>query len=104
VSGDLATETVADLTDSGRIAGEVQISGTVTSIDARRNKAENEWATVALNDGTGEIEVLAFPKNWTTIKPHLQVGRVATVTGRLNLDSRSGRLQLFATGLAPAQH
>ncbi|WP_042404720.1 OB-fold nucleic acid binding domain-containing protein [Streptacidiphilus carbonis] len=101
MSGDLATETVADLVASGRIAGEAQISGTVTSIDARRNKAENEWAIVALDDGTGVIEVLAFPKNWTAIKPHLQVGKVATLTGRLNHNSRTGRLELYATGLVP---
>ena len=85
--------------------GQHQYRGVPATEECGCLKAKRDaWATVALEDGTGEIEVLAFPKNWTTIKPHLQVGRVATVTGRLNLDSRSGRLQLFATGLAPAQH
>jgi len=104
VSAELPTETVADLVASGRIAGEAQISGTVTGIDARRNRAENEWATVALDDSTGRIEVLVFPRNWPAIRPHLQVGRVATLTGRLNLDGRTRQLQLYATGLAPATY
>ena len=102
MSAELPAETVADLVDSGRIAGEAQISGTVTGIDARRNRAGNEWATVALHDATGRIEVLVFPRHWTAIGPHLAVGRVATLTGRLNLEARTGQLQLYATGLAPA--
>jgi DNA polymerase III alpha subunit len=104
MSGDLATETVAGLVASGRTAGEVQLRGTVTGVDERVNKAENRWAVLTLDDGTGVIEVCVFPRPWLALKASITQGRPAALIGRLNQDSRTGRLQLYATAIARTPH
>lgn len=104
MSGEVTTEAVADLISSGRIGGEARIVGVVTAVDQRRNKAEHDWAVLWVDDGTGAVEVQVFPKPWVAMKAGITVGRTAELTGRLNHDHRSGRLQLWATGLAPTEH
>lgn len=104
MSAEPTTVSVADLVDSGRIAGEARISGLVASVEVRVNRAEREWAVLTVDDGTGHLEVLAFPKTWQSLKTQVTQGEPLTVAGRLNHDARSGRLQLFAAAPAPATH
>ncbi|WP_042370553.1 OB-fold nucleic acid binding domain-containing protein [Streptacidiphilus neutrinimicus] len=101
MNGDLATETVAGLIASGRIFGEAQIHGLVAAVDVRVNRATREWAVLTVDDGTGRIDVHVFPKTWPTLKPLVAQGKTAAFTGRLNQD-KTGELQLFAAGPAPA--
>jgi DNA/RNA endonuclease YhcR with UshA esterase domain len=89
-------QSIQDVRDSGRIEGEVTICGTVTGVHERINRAQNSWATVTVDDGSGTIDVLLFPKHWQHVG-EMRAGKRLTVAGRLN-ESPQGLLEVFGHG------
>jgi DNA polymerase-3 subunit alpha len=90
---------IAELLGSGRNEGEVRLSGLITGVDRRINKAGNAWAIVTLADRDGSVEVLFFPKNYMLIQHELIEDNVVAVKGRLN--ERDGALSIFGSEMAP---
>jgi DNA polymerase-3 subunit alpha len=90
---------IAELLGSGRTEGEVRLSGLITSVDRRINKAGNPWAMITLADRDGSIEVLFFPKSYVLVTELLVEDNVVAVKGRLN--ERDGALSLFGSEITP---
>jgi DNA polymerase-3 subunit alpha len=86
---------IAELLGSGRTEGEVKLSGLITSVDRRINKAGNAWALVTLADRDGSVEVLFFPKTYLLLSEMLVEDNVVAVKGRLN--ERDGALSVFGS-------
>lgn len=88
-------ETIGALLASGRIEGEAVVTGTVTRLDQRINKAGNRWAVVTVDDGTGSVEVHFFPKTWQHVHLWLRLGEEFSISGRIN--ASRGEIHLFGS-------
>ncbi|MFF7992554.1 DNA polymerase III subunit alpha [Kitasatospora xanthocidica] len=84
---------IADLLGSGRTEGEVRLSGLITGVDRRINKAGNAWAIITLADRDGSVEVLFFPATYNLMAEQMIEDNVISVRGRLN--ERDGSLSIF---------
>ncbi|MER7702507.1 DNA polymerase III subunit alpha [Kitasatospora sp. NPDC097605] len=84
---------IADLLGSGRTEGEVRLSGLITAVDRRINKAGNAWAIITLADRDGSVEVLFFPATYNLMAEQMVEDNVISVRGRLN--ERDGSLSIF---------
>ena len=87
VAGDLARE-----------RGEVRISGLISKVDKRTNKAGNQWAIATVEDLDSSIEVLFFPKTYPLYVEALLEDTAVTVKGRLN--DRDGTWSMFASEMS----
>ncbi|MEU6235180.1 DNA polymerase III subunit alpha [Kitasatospora sp. NPDC047058] len=84
---------IAELLGSGRTEGEVRLSGLITAVDRRINKAGNAWAIITLADRDGSVEVLFFPATYNLMAEQMIEDNVISVRGRLN--ERDGSLSIF---------
>ncbi|MFJ9447615.1 DNA polymerase III subunit alpha [Kitasatospora sp. NPDC101235] len=84
---------IAELLGSGRTEGEVRLSGLITAVDRRINKAGNAWAIITLADRDGSVEVLFFPATYNLMAGQMVEDNVIAVRGRLN--ERDGSLSIF---------
>ncbi|HJE60413.1 MAG TPA: DNA polymerase III subunit alpha [Nocardiopsis listeri] len=87
VAGDLARE-----------RGEVRISGLISKVDKRTNKAGNQWAIATVEDLDSSMEVLFFPKTYPLYVEALLEDTAVTVKGRLN--DRDGTWSMFASEMS----
>ncbi|WP_233290470.1 OB-fold nucleic acid binding domain-containing protein, partial [Kitasatospora sp. MBT66] len=88
---------IADLLGSGRTEGEVRLSGLITAVDRRINKAGNAWAIITVADRDGSVEVLFFPATYNLMAEQMVEDNVVSVRGRLN--ERDGSLSIFGQEL-----
>ena len=87
--------TIVDLLDSGRDdRGDVRVSGLVTKVDRRVNKAGNTWAILTVEDMDAAVECLFFPRNYELYGPELRPDIVVSVSGQIN--NRDGAISIFA--------
>ncbi|MGE7437296.1 DNA polymerase III subunit alpha [Kitasatospora sp. NPDC001175] len=84
---------IVELLGSGRTEGEVKLSGLITAVDRRINKAGNAWAIITLADRDGSVEVLFFPATYNLMADQMVEDNVVSVKGRLN--ERDGALSIF---------
>ncbi|MEU4300529.1 DNA polymerase III subunit alpha [Kitasatospora aureofaciens] len=84
---------IAELLGSGRSEGEVRLSGLITGVDRRINKAGNAWAIITLADRDGSVEVLFFPATYNLMADQMIEDNVISIRGRLN--ERDGSLSVF---------
>ncbi|MER7767368.1 DNA polymerase III subunit alpha [Kitasatospora sp. NPDC096140] len=84
---------IAELLGSGRSEGEVRLSGLITGVDRRINKAGNAWAIITLADRDGSVEVLFFPATYNLMAEQMIEDNVISIRGRLN--ERDGSLSVF---------
>lgn len=63
----------------------VQILGIITSVKRKITKNDTTMAFVNIEDVTGSIEVIVFPKNYEMSKSLLENGNVVLLRGRLSL-------------------
>ncbi|MFH8384624.1 DNA polymerase III subunit alpha [Kitasatospora sp. NPDC018058] len=84
---------IAELLGSGRSEGEVRLSGLITAVDRRINKAGNAWAIITVADRDGSVEVLFFPATYNLMAEQMIEDNVISVRGRLN--ERDGSLSVF---------
>ncbi|MCF6473003.1 DNA polymerase III subunit alpha [Nonomuraea sp. MG754425] len=92
--------TIADLLGSGRDdRGDVRVSGLVTKVDRRVNKAGNTWAILTVEDMDAAVECLFFPRNYELYGPELRPDIVVSVAGQIN--NRDGAISIFAQEMSP---
>ncbi|MGW8528411.1 MULTISPECIES: DNA polymerase III subunit alpha [Nocardiopsidaceae] len=84
--------------DLGRERGEVRISGLISKVDKRTNKAGNQWAIATVEDLDASMEVLFFPKTYPLYVEALLEDTAVTVKGRLN--DRDGTWSMFASEMS----
>lgn len=63
----------------------VKILGIITSVKKKITKNDTTMAFIGVEDITGSIEIIAFPKNYEMSKQLLESGNVVIVTGRLSV-------------------
>ncbi|MGA5822169.1 DNA polymerase III subunit alpha [Kitasatospora sp. NPDC094028] len=86
---------IAELLGSGRTEGEVKLSGLISGVQRRINKAGNAWASIVLADRDAQIEALFFPKTYQLIGELLADDTVISLKGRIN--ERDGALSIFGS-------
>lgn len=72
----------------------VNIAGLVTSLERRTAKSGSLWAIAQVEDLTGSVEVMFFPKTYLTYSEHLRTDTIITVSGSLQAEGES--LKVFA--------
>lgn len=88
----LAPDRIIDLTsEEGKASdSEVRIAGLITSVSHKTSKRTGQpWAIVRLEDMTGSIEVLFFPKTYETVGAELEQDRIITVGGKLRREDEN---------------
>ncbi len=74
-----------DVSDSLAMDGrKVRIGGLLVQVDAKITKKGDQMAYMTLEDLTGQIECLAFPKVYRTFQPLLQADQPVILSGRLS--------------------
>jgi len=76
----------------------VVLAGLVTAVTRKVTKAGDSWATVALEDLTGSVEVLFFPRAYAPIAGHLVPDAVVKVAGVVS--RRDGGVAVFGEDIA----
>ncbi len=71
----------------------VTVSGLVTNVNRRITKKGDAWATVALEDLEGSVEVLLFPSSYQLAAPHLVEDSIIRVKGQLSRDKDQPELR-----------
>ncbi len=69
-----------------------QIGGIILESRSITTKSNTKMAFVKMEDKSGEIEVIVFPKLFETIGEKLQQDAVVKVTGKINAKDRDGRI------------
>ncbi len=68
----------------------VSVSGIITSVKTKITRNNTLMAYLVLEDLTGSVEVLAFPKVWQRIGSMLNEDAIVTLTGRADVDDERG--------------
>ncbi len=63
----------------------ITIAGLVTGLEVRLNKQGLPWAIVTLEDFSGSIEVLFFPRQYEGVQEILEQDQIVAVTGRIGI-------------------
>jgi DNA polymerase-3 subunit alpha len=97
VLAEAADVSIAELTAEGREEGWVTIAGIVSSVTRKITKAGAPWAQAVIEDLSGAIEVLFFPKTYE--KHGMQLAEDAIVAVRGRVDTRDETVTLIAQEL-----
>ncbi len=83
----LGCERIFDLTDSDTYADNAKVSvlGIITSVKKKVTRSNTEMAFVTVEDTTGNIESLLFPKTVADSRNLLNAGNIVLLKGRLSL-------------------
>jgi DNA polymerase-3 subunit alpha len=73
----------------GRI---VNVCGLVTSVNRRVTKGGKPYAQMLVEDLTGELQVMVFPKVYEAVSPYCHTDAVLVIKGRLDVSEDSPRL------------
>lgn len=99
-AADLATPD--DEEEMGGPQGEkrvVTLSGLAASVERRVSKKGAEWGTLVLEDMTGQLSCLVFPKAYANVKQFMVQDSVVIAQGKMSY--RDGGPQLFVDELVP---
>ncbi|HNL52718.1 MAG TPA: OB-fold nucleic acid binding domain-containing protein, partial [Actinomycetota bacterium] len=89
----LADGSIADLAGSENADGRVvTIAGLATQVARRITKGGKPYAQMAIEDLTGEIQVMVFPKVYEAVSPYCHTDAILVVKGRLDVSEDSPRL------------
>ena len=88
---------IAEIGDETPDRANVLLAGLISGIERRVNKEGKPWAIVKLEDLTGSIEVLFFPKSYELFGHELITDRIVAVQGRVN--HRENATSIFGSDL-----
>jgi DNA polymerase-3 subunit alpha len=88
---------IAEISDETPDRANVVLAGLISAIERRVNKEGKSWAIVKLEDLTGSIEVLFFPKSYELLGHELITDRIVAVQGRVN--HRENATSIFGSDL-----
>ncbi len=95
---EFGTHTTATLREA-ESATEVAIGGVLNEPRRRKSRKGEWWCTVSLEDLTGSVEILVFPKAYTACQAVLAPEALVMVTGRVEIDE--DRVRVMADALCP---
>ncbi len=93
-----ATESVADL-EKLESGSRVAVAGMTGNLRRRKSKRDEWWASLQLEDFTGQLEVLVFPKTYSASERMLEDDRATLISGRLEIEEE--RVRLVAEEICP---
>nr|WP_173128820.1 DNA polymerase III subunit alpha [Kibdelosporangium persicum] len=79
--------------------GEVVVAGMVSSLERRVTKKGESWAIAVIEDLDASVEVLFFPKTYSTLATELTEDTVVLVKGRVNW--REDKMAVVGSDLTP---
>jgi DNA polymerase-3 subunit alpha len=92
----LSEGNIADLAGSDNADGKVvTVSGLVTSVVRRVTKGGKPYAQMVVEDLTGEIQMMVFPKAYEAYSPYCHTDAIVVVKGRLDLGEDSPRMMVM---------
>lgn len=74
---------------------DIYLTGLVKETDQRRTKKNDAMGSMILEDRTGEIECVAFPKVFEEIKGYMVRDSVVSVKGKVSIDKERGKTSIF---------
>ncbi|OKL47553.1 DNA polymerase III subunit alpha [Boudabousia liubingyangii] len=77
--------------------GTVRISGLITSVVRKTNKQGALWAIVTIEDLSGSMQVLFFPRTFETYSPFLEPDALVSITGNMRRDD--AKAEIYATDM-----
>jgi DNA polymerase-3 subunit alpha len=77
----------------------VELAGTIHSVKLKNNKAGRRYATFALEDRHGAVEVIAWPETYQRVERVIQSEEPVLARGKLDLDEE--RAQIVLEELVP---
>ena len=96
--GEFATHSTSELKEMSEKI-EVAVAGIITDLNRRKAKKSGAWwASLQLEDLSGVIEVLVFPKAYEGCQKLLENDRAVLVSGRLDVDE--DRIRVIADEVA----
>jgi DNA polymerase-3 subunit alpha len=89
----LADGNIADLAGSENADGKiVNVAGLVTQVARRITKGGKPYAQMTVEDLTGEVGVMVFPKVYESVSPYCHTDAILVIKGRLDASEDSPRL------------
>ncbi len=89
----LNTLTTAELL-GGQDASRVELAGTIHSVKLKNNKSGRRYATFALEDRHGTVEVIAWPETYQRVERVIQSDEPVLARGKLDLDEERAQIVL----------
>lgn len=74
---------------------DIYLTGLVKEVDPRRTKKGDLMGSMVLEDRTGEIECVAFPKVFEDVKEYMIRDSVVSVKGKVSIDKERGKTSVF---------
>lgn len=84
-------KSLAELVSDGTSA-ECRVAGIVTDCRPRRTKKGGLMAAFTLEDLTGRVEAVVFPKDYAKFSPYLEADEPVFVVGRFEVDENSSKI------------
>ncbi len=75
----------------------VKIAGLVSAVQTKVTKQGNPWAIATIEDLSGSVEVLFFPRSYETIQAHLTADIIVQVEGKVSL--RDDQVSLYGQSM-----
>lgn len=75
------------------------VCGLITSFRTVLTKRGKKLVIISLEDGTGKIDVLVFPEQFSTELAEFAVGKIVLIEGELAIDDFNGGVRMTATAL-----
>lgn len=98
-AADLAAADEEEMSDPLGQQRVVTLSGLATAVERRVSKKGAEWGTLLLEDMTGQMPCLVFPKTYKDVQQFLVQDTVVIAQGKVSY--RDGGPQLFVDDLVP---
>ncbi|HET6215040.1 MAG TPA: OB-fold nucleic acid binding domain-containing protein, partial [Micromonosporaceae bacterium] len=77
---------------------QVTLTGMISAVTRKITKNGAVWAVATLEDLSGTVDVLFFPKSYELLAPHIIEDTVVKVRG--NVSRRDGKIEVFGLDLA----
>jgi DNA polymerase-3 subunit alpha len=87
---------------SSEVTGSVVVGGLITKLKKTITKKNETMAFATLEDGTGSIEVIIFPKSMQTMGQFLEIDRVLQIKGKVSSGDGKTTPDFFEGEEAPA--
>ncbi|MCB1167633.1 MAG: DNA polymerase III subunit alpha, partial [Leptospiraceae bacterium] len=84
--------------DSGKV---VEIAAVITQASVQVNKKNNEYCRMTIEDLTGRVDCIVFPKNFEQLRGVIAVDQAFWVKAKIDKNDETGTVQLLVDSLSP---
>ena len=80
---------------------QVTLSGLAATVERKTSRKGDAWGTVVLEDMTGQVKCLVFPKTFAKVQQFLVQDSLVIVQGKVSARDEEGAPELFVDDLVP---